>query len=291
MSRRQSSLGTGLTRTFQYAVLGLALFAALAPVLWAVASSFKSSESVLTDAFSLPTPPRLDGYRDATQQVDLTKYIANTLLYACASAVLCPTVALLLAYPCARMKFRFRKALTVLITTGIAIPGICLITPEFYIMLRAGLLDTKVGMIIFYVGILLPLAFVILRAFLLAIPREVEEAAMLDGASYLRMVTRIIAPLAAPALATVAIIVFITVWNDFLWNLLLAPGFDNRNTQVALTSFRGQFQFNVSALLAGSTIVLAVPVLLFLLTQRLAIAGLTGASLKAGPAPRQPSAE
>jgi ABC-type glycerol-3-phosphate transport system permease component len=86
-----------------------------------------------------------------------------------------------------------------------------------------------------------------------------------------------------PAMATVAVLVFIGVWNDFLWNLVLATGSENRNAQVVLASFQGQFTFNVSGLLAGVTVVLMVPVALFLFTQRYAIAGLTGNRVGAAP--------
>lgn len=259
-----------------YVVLALALTSALGPVLWAVGSSFKTSHDILTDAFGLPLPPSFQGYVDTTQQIDLHLNILNTFVYAASAAVLCSVLGLLLAYPLTRLDIPGRNALTVLITSGIAVPAICLITPEFFIMLRAGLLDTKIGLVIFYTAIFLPLAFIILRSFLLSVPTEVEEAAALDGAGYLRTVFTVVAPLVVPAIATVAILVFINVWNDFLWNLLLAPGQAHRNTQVALASLRGQFEFNVAAVLAGATIVLVVPVLLFLLTQRYALAGLTG---------------
>lgn len=265
-----------LTRVIQYGLVALAFFAALGPVVWVVGSSFKSTSDVISNTFALPIPPTVQGYRDAVVQVELLHHIGNTLLYAASAAILCPLVALLLAYPCTRLRFPLRKAITVLVASGVAIPGISLITPEFFVMLRTGLYDSKHGLIVFYCAILLPLAFVILRAFLLGVPREVEEAAAVDGASYYRTLFEIVLPLIRPGLLTVSILVFIAVWNDFLWNLLLAPGFENRNTQVILASFRAQFNFNVAGFLAGVTIVLTVPVLIFLLTQRYAIAGLTG---------------
>lgn len=197
--------GTVLARLAQYLVLAAALIAALGPVAWAVLSSFKTSQQILTDVFSFPIPPSIDGYRDAIQQVDLLRFIGNSFLYALAAGVLCPLVALMVAYPCARLRFPFRKAISIAISGGLAVPIVCLITPEFFIMLRTGLLDTKVGMIIFYTAIFMPLAFVILRANLLSIPKEVEEAAALDGASYYRTLFHIVAPMVIPGILTVGI--------------------------------------------------------------------------------------
>lgn len=271
-----------VARIMQYSVLLLVLAVALGPVLWTMASSFKTSSAILTDVFGFPIPPSLHGYRDAFEQVDLHVHLLNTLFYAAVGGAGCTLVALLLAYPCARLRFPFRKPLIVLVSSGLAVPTICLIAPEFFIMLRFGLLDTRHGMTIFYIALLLPLAFVILRAYLLAVPREVEEAASIDGASYFRIVFTVVAPLIGPALATVFILVFISIWNDFLWNLVLAPGFENRNAQVVLALFRGQFEFNVAGLLAGTTIVLAVPVVIFILTQKFALAGLTGVTNRPG---------
>ncbi|MFC0528590.1 carbohydrate ABC transporter permease [Phytohabitans kaempferiae] len=268
-------------------MLAFALTAALGPALWAVISSFKTNDQLLAGAFTPPAPPSMTGYVDAFRQVDLPVNILNTFLYAAPAAVLCPLVALMLAYPCTRLRFPFRRLITVTIASGIAVPAVCLITPEFFLMLRLQLLDTKHGMVIFYAAIMLPLAFVILRAFLVSVPDEVEEAAALDGASYYQILFRIVAPIVAPAMATVSVLVFISVWNDFLWNFLLAPGFDNRNTQVVLASFRGQFNSNIPAMLAGVTVVLIVPVVLFLLTQRRAIAALAG-STAGGEATRRP---
>lgn len=271
----------------QYLVLAIALAAALGPVMWTLVSSFKADHAIQADAFSLPAPPPLDGYRDASARVDLPLHLLNTLLFASVAALVCPTVALLAAYPCTRLRFPLRNALVLAFSAALAIPAVALIVPEFFLMLRTGLLDTKIGLILFYSTLFFPLAFVILRSFLLSLPKDVEEAAMIDGASYFRIVFAIAAPMLRPALTTIAVLVFVGVWNDFVWNLVLAPGFENRNAQVVLASFQGQFTSNVTALLAGVTIVLLVPVLIFLCTQRYAIAGLaTGARSRATPADR-----
>jgi raffinose/stachyose/melibiose transport system permease protein len=134
-------------------------------------------------------------------------------------------------------------------------------------------------MIAFYSAMWFPLAFVILRAFLSGLPPSIEEAAAIDGAGYFQLLRKVVLPLARPGLATAGVLVFINVWNDFLFNLLLAPSSEHQNVQVGLALFRGQFRTDVVAILAGTTVMMVIPVITFIVLQRQVIAGLTaGAS-------------
>jgi raffinose/stachyose/melibiose transport system permease protein len=134
--------------------------------------------------------------------------------------------------------------------------------------------------VIFYSALLFPLTFVILRAFLVNMPPEVEEAALIDGAGYYTIIRRIVIPLSRPALATVAVIAFVNIWNEFFFANLLTVSEDTQNAQLALASFESQFGFNVSGALAGATMVMFVPILAFLLLQRQIIEGITAGSAK-----------
>jgi len=132
------------------------------------------------------------------------------------------------------------------------------------------------GLILFYSATYFPLSFVIMRAFLVSLPHEMEEAAIIDGAGYFTILSRIAAPLAVPGLATVAFLVFIFIWNEYFFAQLLTISFENLNVQV--TKFRSAFQRDTTAQLAGTTIAMAVPIASFLLLQRYVIAGLTTGS-------------
>jgi raffinose/stachyose/melibiose transport system permease protein len=204
----------------------------------------------------------------------------NTVIYAVGGTIGALTTGLFAAYPMARYHFPGRNALVALFSLALAIPVVGLATPEFFIVRELGLFDSKVGLVIFYSALFFPLSFVILRAFLVSLPPELEEAAIVDDAGYFTIVRRIIVPLARPALATVAVIVFVGIWNEFFFANLLTSSSENQNAQLALASFRSQFSFNVSALLAGATIVMIVPITLFLLLQRQVIAGLTAGTTK-----------
>jgi raffinose/stachyose/melibiose transport system permease protein len=135
-------------------------------------------------------------------------------------------------------------------------------------------------MVLFYAAIFFPISFVILRAFLAGLPSEMEEAAVMDGAGYWRILLRIVAPLATPALATAGVVAFVGIWNEFFYANLLISSIDVQNIQTALAAFKGQFRFNASAVLAGTSVSMLVPITIFLLLQKYVISGLTAGATK-----------
>jgi raffinose/stachyose/melibiose transport system permease protein len=260
-----------------YVLLGLLMICALGPTAWVVLSSFSTTPQIYAgDIF--PHHVSISGYSFLLSAGDLIPPMLNTLLYASVGTIGALAVGLLAAYPVARMEFPFRRALTLLFSLSLAVPIIGLIVPEFYIMLRAGLYDTRVGLMIFYVALFFPLVFVVLRAYLVRIPVETEEAAIVEGAGYFTIVFRVVLPISRPALATVAVIVFISIWNEFMFALTLAPSTGLENVQVALSTYNSLFQSNVTGTLAGTTVVMMVPIMAFLLLQRHVVSGLTAGS-------------
>lgn len=275
MNTIRTSAGPGpLARLVIYAVLIVMTIAALAPASWVVLSSVSTQTDIYAGRV-FPQTIDWSGYRDLFADANLIPSLLNTLLYAVGGTLGALAVGLLAAYPSARMTFPLRGAMTNLLSLTLAIPIIGLIVPEFYISLQLGLYNTRFGLLIFYIALFFPLAFMILRAYLVRIPAEIEEAALIDGAGFFTILFRIILPLSRPALVTVAVIVFISIWNEFLFALVLAPQPANGNVQTVLSTFKAQFQFNVTAMLAGTTVVMMVPIAVFLLLQRYVVAGLT----------------
>jgi raffinose/stachyose/melibiose transport system permease protein len=267
-----------LSTSAYYGLLALVTIAALGPVIWVVVSSFKTNPQIQSSAGALPDPATLDGYSNVFSQVDLERALLNTLIYAVGGTAGATTAGFLAAYPTARLRFPGRHSLTVAFSVALAIPLVGLIVPEFFIMRHLGLFDTRLGLILFYSAMFFPLSFVIMRAFLASLPEEIEEAATIDGAGYFTILARIVAPLATPGLATVAVLVFVFIWNEFFFGQLLTISFDNLNVQVTLAQFRSAFQRDTTAQLAGTTIAMIVPIGAFLVLQRYVVAGLTTGS-------------
>ena len=277
MNTRELALRTVSAGTY-YTLLAFVTLAALTPVVWVVLSSFKTNPQILSNAGSLPRPPTLHGYRNAFNDVELGRALLNTLIYALGGTLGALITGFLAAYPTSRLAFRGRQLLVVAFSVALAVPLVGLIVPEFFIVRYLGLFDTKLGLILFYSAMFFPLSFVILRAFLVSLPYEMEEAATIDGAGYFTILSRIVAPLATPGLATVAVLVFIFIWNEYFFAQLLTISFENLNVQTTLAEFRSAFQRDTAAQLAGTTVAMAVPIAAFLLLQRYVIAGLTAGS-------------
>ena len=268
-----------LDSAWRYGVLLALTLAAFGPTLWVILSSFKSQPQILAPHGSiLPNPPTLSGYRDVFVEVHFARYLVNTAIYAVGGTLGALVAGLLAAYPTARLRFPFRGAFTIAFSVALAIPIIGLIVPEFFIMRDLGLLDTRVGLVIFYAAMFFPLSFVIQRAFLASLPHEIEEAAIVEGAGYFTILSRIIVPLARPGLVTVGALVFIFIWNEFFFAQLLTISLNNFNIQLTLAQFVTTFERNDTGALAGATLAMAVPIAAFLALQRYVVAGLTSGS-------------
>jgi raffinose/stachyose/melibiose transport system permease protein len=279
MRRPRRSFVPRLGSAGSYVALMLLVLAALGPTLWVVVSSFKTQSQILAPHGSvLPDPPTLHGYSDVFVQVHLDRYLLNSFIYAVGGTFGAMVTGLLAAYPTARLQFPFRNAFTIAFSLALAVPIIGLIVPEFFIMRDLGLLDTRIGLVIFYAAMFFPLSFVIQRAFLTSLPYEIEEAAVMDGAGYFTILGRIIVPLARPGLVTVGVLVFIFIWNEFFFAQLLTISLDNFNIQLALAQFVSTFERNDTGALAGATLAMTVPIAAFLFLQRYVVAGLTSGS-------------
>src|SRR3954453_22460663 len=201
-------------------------------------STFKTGAQVFSGSGVIPRPFTVQDCSDAFGQVHLARYLLNTALYAVCGSLGSLVTALLAAYPMARYRFPGRNALVASFSLALAIPVVGLATPEFFVVRKLGLFDSHIGFIVFYSALFFPLAFVILRAFLVNLPAELEEAAIVDGAGYFTIIRKIVVPLARPALATVLVVVFVGIWNEFFFANLLTASDATQNAQVALASFR-----------------------------------------------------
>ena len=212
----------------------------------------------------------------ASRRSTCSDSLLNSLLYAVCGTLGALTTALLAAYPIARFRFPFRNGIAGLFSLALAVPVVGLATPEFFIVRELGLFDTKLGLILFYSALFFPLSFVILRAFLLSLPTETEEAAMVDGAGYLTILIRDgrcrwrgpASPRSRSSCSSGS--------GTSSSSPTCSPSsLGNQNVQLALASFHSQFGFNVTGSLASATLIMLVPIVAFLILQRQVISGLT----------------
>jgi multiple sugar transport system permease protein len=252
------------------------------PLLWMVTTSFKTNPDATTLPLSiLPREFSVEGYREvltSTTEYPVHRWFLNSLIAATGHAALVLVVASLAAYPLARMSFRGKRIIFATIITTLFIPGFIFLVPNYLIVDSFGWLDTFWAIIV--PGAAGAFGVFFLRQFFLAIPRELEEAALIDGANRLQIFLRIILPLSKPALATLALLSFLANWNDFLWPIYVLFSPEKRTLPPGLATLQGTYLTDYPVLMAGAMIA-AVPVLiLFLVTQKYIIEGVARTGLK-----------
>ena len=262
------------------AALAATAFVWATPFLWTLVASFRPEGAGNADMASLlpDLHPTLANFRNALESGSFGLYYVNTIIVVMGVlAVQCVTVSLA-GYAFARLRFRGSTVLFLLILFTLVIPFEITMIPTFIIMDKLGLQNTLAALIL--PALVTPLGVFLMRQFFVNLPREVEEAAQIDGCSRLGVLRHVALPLAVPALSTLAALTFLTAWNELLWPLIVISSEAKSTLPLGLTTFQGQHTQDLSAIMAGDVIT-TVPVLLaFLLAQRTFIQSLTSSAVK-----------
>jgi multiple sugar transport system permease protein len=253
---------------------------AVLPFVWAFLTSLKAERQVFTfPPQLLPAPATIYNYGRAIDH-GLLLALFNSSVISTSTVALVLTTGSMAAYALARISFRGSQVVLLLIIAPMMIPGLVNLVPTYIVMAKLGLLDSYQGLILIYWVHSLPLAIWVLRGFFQGIPGELEDAAAVDGASRLRSLWSIILPLSQPALAAVALLVFLNAWNEFVIASIMTSSALMRTAQVFLYLNMTDVGVNWGEMMA-SALAINLPVLaLFLLLQRRFIAGLTAGALR-----------
>jgi raffinose/stachyose/melibiose transport system permease protein len=259
------------------AVLLLWSYAAVAivPLIVMLLDSLRTNTDVLSDPLGLPTSPTLHNYATAWNEASFAAYVRNSALVTVAAVALDVCVSLPAAYALGRYVFRGSGVLTAYFLSGLMLPIRLGILPIFYLLGNLGLIDSRAGLVFVYAASGVPFSVFILAAFFRSLPRELEEAARLDGAGEFRIFLQVMTPLVKPAIATVVVFRFVPLWNDFFFPLVLLRSTSKYTLPVGLTQFFGEFQTDWAALFAGLTIATLPLVILFVVATKQIVAGLT----------------
>jgi multiple sugar transport system permease protein len=261
-----------LGRVLAYAVVSAGAIVMIAPFLWMTSTAFKAGTAFDYPPKWIPDEVTLENFRAVWTEVPFGRYLFNSVFIAVCVTVGEVLTSSLAAYAFARMRFPGRDAMFLMYLATLMIPGQVTIIPNFILMRYLGWINT-------YQGLIIPTAFTalgtfLLRQYFLSIPRELEEAARVDGASYFEVWWRIIMPLASPAIATLAVFSFMGSWNSFLWPFVMISGSDMRTLTVALRSFQTEFGTEWGLMMAGSLIAMLPMLLIFLAAQRYFVRGI-----------------
>ncbi|MEF2277418.1 carbohydrate ABC transporter permease [Deinococcus sp. YIM 134068] len=265
----------------RFIVLCLLSVLFLAPIYWMISTSLKTeADAIATPVQWIPRNITFENYTSVLTSPDgnILRWTWNSLYVAAAFTIIHVALCALTAYPLARMQFRGRNAWFWFILSSLMIPGIVTLIPTYIMMLNFNWINSYHALI--WPGISGVFGVFLLRQFFVGIPRELEEAARLDGANSLQILWRIILPLSIPPLVTLAVFSFMGSWNNFLWPLFTVTDVDKMTLPVGITTFSQRYVTEYGKLMASTTLA-AVPALIaYLLAQRFLESGLSTSGLK-----------
>jgi multiple sugar transport system permease protein len=268
-------------RIVRYVVLIALALLFISPLLFMLVTSFKTRvEAAGIPPTWIPETPTLDAYRTVLDSpgTPVLRWFANSMIAATANALLVVATSALAAYPLARMHFRGKRIVFGLIIATLFVPPVILVIPNYLLVGELRWLDTLVAVIVPSAASAFGVFF--LRQFFLSLPRELEEAARLDGANSFQTFFRVILPLSRPALITLALLAFLTNYNDFLWPVYVLFSPESQTLPAGLSTLQSANSVRYDLLMAGAVIA-SVPVLIaFVLLQRFIIEGVSRSGLK-----------
>ena len=270
-----------VTKVLLWVGVVLIMLFCLFPFYWLINVSLKTGPD-LSAADLLPPNPTLDNYDAIFKNDDFTMALRNSAIIASVTTVIALTIGSFAGYALARLRFPRKFWVLALILSISTFPPIAIAAPVFKLWTDIGLFNTYIGLILPSLTFVLPLAIYILASFFKEIPKELEEAALVDGATYFQAFRKVVIPLAAPGLVTAGLLTFIFVWNEFLFAITLTSTPERRPVPAAIAFFTGSSQFEVPlGSISAASVVVTVPlIILVLIFQRRIVAGLTAGAVK-----------
>lgn len=264
-----------------WAPIVVVLIIALFPFIWTVLTSIKPQDELYTPHVQyLPQNPTFENYGNLFKTTPFARYFLNSAIVAISTVVLGLTVSTSAAYAFSRFRFRGRDHVLFAFLIINMFPQILLLVPLFVIMRQLGILNSYWSLVIAYSTFTIPFSVWMLTGFFDALPHELEEAAMVDGATHVGAFTRIIMPLAAPGIAATAIYIFINAWNEFLYAMSFSSGLETRTVPVGLRMFIGQYIIQWELLTAAGVLSSLPIIIAFIFIQKQLISGLTAGAVK-----------
>ena len=267
-------------QVLKHGILIVATLIALSPTLFMIITSLKSQEEYTFNKVGLPQSVVLDHFSTVLFESDFIGWMANSVILAVGAVTLSMVVSSLGAYAIARMQFTGRGLLFSISTSLMAIPPVVMIVPLFVLYTQLGLISTYEGAIVIYAGLITPFSVYLLVSFFRTLPRELFEAARIDGASDLLILLKIVIPLSLPALLTLVVVNALYVWNDLLIAIIFLQDDAKRTLMAGISVFQGRYNDQIPLTMAGMVFASAPMIILYLAFQKHYIQGLMAGSLK-----------
>lgn len=278
MKRNQKRIVTVITG---WAFLGVMAAVILLPMLWILISGFKTNNEIFTNTFALPETWRISNYIMAWRY-GLGSYFINSILVTTTSTIVTLVVSLLASYALthSRFQFKMKNVMLVFIISGLMLAPQVALLPLYNLLSKMGIYDTYLAMIIPYVAFRIPFTVFLMRAYLLSMPKELEDAAYIDGCGSMKILTRIVVPLSKPIIATGALLTGMYCWNEFMFALVFTSSDTLRTIPLGLMNMRGTFRTEWGILIAALALSALPIILVFILLQKQFVRGLAAGGVK-----------
>jgi ABC-type glycerol-3-phosphate transport system permease component len=262
------------------AVLLFACFLALVPTIYMIMTALKSDEEYAIDKLGFPHAPVLDNFRSVLVDSPFLHWMLNSAVLVAGSVILSTAISVLGAYAIATMPFRGRASLLAISTSLMAVPPVVMIVPLFVLYTRLNMVSTYSGAILIYAGLITPFSVYLLTTFFRTVPRELYEAAHIDGAGQFTILMKVVLPLSLPALVTLVVVNSLYVWNDLLIAIIFLQDDAKRTLMAGISVFSGRYNNQVPLTMAGMVIASAPMFILYVLFQKQFIRGLMSGAIK-----------
>ncbi len=274
--RSGGASGGSLVYLFALVVLAIVVI----PLLFAILGGFRDNAQLVTDPVGLPDPWVTTNYRNIAGSTTFWRQVANsTLIAGLTTAVVLPAASLA-AFVLARYTFAGREAVYTLFTLGLLFPVAVAILPLFIVLRQTDLLSNPLGVALPQAAFALPLSIVIMRPFFRAVPRELQDAAAIDGCTPIRFYWSIMLPLSRPVLSTIAVLTIVTSWNAFLLPLLVLTDPDTITLPIAVNNISTQYSTDTARVLAFTTLSMVPALIFYAFAERQIVSGLTAGAVK-----------
>ncbi len=250
------------------------------PMLFTIISSLKTKLDIFSDPFALPKNPQWSNYVIAWKDANMSAYFINSVIQSGSTVILTSLISTMAAYALARFDFKLNKVLVLVFMLGMMVPMHTILVPVSYIIGLFNLKNNIFALVLVYVAFNLPFSIMVMITFMKGVNRSLEEAAIIDGASYFQIYSKIMIPLTLPAISTISIFNFMGAWNNILFPLLFINDKRLRPISLGLLNFNGERGSEYGLMMAGIVITVAVPLAIYLLFQEKVESGLAAGAVK-----------
>lgn len=264
----------------KYIALGLFTILCLYPIVWLFLSSFKTNSELYSNPWGLPESFSLANYVQAITEGHILQYFGNSVIIAVSAVLVSVILSSMVSYAVTRMQWKLSKLTLRIFMLGMMIPVYAMVVPLFSMFNKMGLLNTHLAVIIPHIAISFPMAIFIMTGFMGSLPKELEEAAVMDGCNIYQIFFKIIMPISKSSIVTVAVVTFINVWNDLLLPQIFLTDASKMTLPVGLTEFQGRYATNYVAEIAAVIITIIPSIIVYIWLHKHIMEGMVAGAVK-----------